>query len=209
MCFLPSFVGYAHMYYNISAFTCIIIYRHLPPTTPDDRGEKKSRAFAKLMCQGKVRAALRLLSHTTHAGVLSLNQEINGKKVRDTLKDKHPPAQPAHSNTLLPESARTQEHHPILFDSINGHLIRSVCLRVQGSAGPSDLDAGDWRRICTAFNDVSRALCDALAALTKRICTSIVDPSGLSAFITCRLIPLDKQPGVRPIGICEVIRRIV
>ena len=184
-------------------------YNTIPPTTLDDRDEKKSRTFAKLMFQGKVRAALRLLSHTTHPGVLSLNQEINGKQVREILKDKHPPAQSAHSHTLLPESAQSQKYHPILFDSINGQLMRSVCLRVQGSAGSSGLDAAYWRRMCTAFNDMSRALCDALAALTKRICTSIVDPSGLSAFIACRLIPLNKQPGVRPIGICEVIRRIV
>ena len=31
-----------------------------------------------------------------------------------------------------------------------------------------------------------------------------VDPKGLFAFVACRLIPLNKNPGVRPIGIGEV-----
>ena len=31
----------------------------------------------------------------------------------------------------------------------------------------------------------------------------------LEAFVACRLVPLDKCPGVRPIGIAETIRRII
>ena len=36
-----------------------------------------------------------------------------------------------------------------------------------------------------------------------------MDHKGLSAFLACRLIALDKCPGVRPIGICETARRII
>ena len=36
-----------------------------------------------------------------------------------------------------------------------------------------------------------------------------MDPNGLGSFTACRLIALDKMPGVRPIGIGEVSRRIV
>ena len=43
----------------------------------------------------------------------------------------------------------------------------------------------------------------------RKISTSYVDPSGLVAYTACRLIPLDKNPGVRPIGVGEVLRRIV
>ena len=45
--------------------------------------------------------------------------------------------------------------------------------------------------------------------MTKCISTEHVDPSGLTAFIASRLIPLDKQPRVGPIGISEITRRII
>ena len=46
-------------------------------------------------------------------------------------------------------------------------------------------------------------------AVGRRFCTEFVDPSALQALLACQLIPLNKRPGVRPIGICEVLRRIL
>ena len=65
------------------------------------------------------------------------------------------------------------------------------------------------RRLCTAFGEKSNELCSAIAAFAKRIRTTYVDPSSLMAYTSCCLVPLDKCPGVRPVGTGEVVHRIV
>lgn len=99
--------------------------------------------------------------------------------------------------------------HPIIYSAINRKAIRDAALNTQDAAGPSGMDAASWRRICTAFQGASDELCDALASCACRLASSSVDPVSLEAFLACRLMPLDKQPGVRPIGIGEVVRRII
>ena len=58
--------------------------------------------------------------------------------------------------------------------------------------------------------DQSTNLCDSLAILTKRLCTEYVDPLTIEPILASRLIPLDKgNDEVRPIGVGEVIKRII
>jgi hypothetical protein len=53
-------------------------------------------------------------------------------------------------------------------------------------------------------------LCTILDILVARkICSTYVDPEPLKPLNACRLVALDKCPGVRPIGIGEVPRRII
>ena len=42
-----------------------------------------------------------------------------------------------------------------------------------------------------------------------RLCTKFISPDVLAFFLSCRLIVLDKCPGVCPIGVGEVARRII
>ena len=48
-----------------------------------------------------------------------------------------------------------------------------------------------------------------MAKLTKKLCSSHVDPRAISALTACRLIALDKHPGVRPIGVSETLRCLI
>ena len=92
--------------------------------------------------------------------------------------------------------------------SDSGHS-NTAALHDPSLLGPSGLDAQAWRRMCTSFKSASANLCAALANVGKRIATTAVHPDGLAAFVACRLIPIDKCPGVRPIGVGEVPRRII
>ena len=179
------------------------------------QNKQTARNFAKLVMEGKMRAALRLLSQDNNGGPLPLDSQVeaNGthKSVRDILQEKHPSQQHAKLTALIdPDTQQpTNEPHPILFEKIDGQLIRGMALRTDGTAGPSGMDAAAWKRMCTSFNTASNELCDAMAAMARKLCSKYVDPRGISAFVACRLIALDKRPGVRPIGIGETARRII
>ncbi|EDO37442.1 predicted protein [Nematostella vectensis] len=73
-------------------------------------------------------------------------------------------------------------------------------------------DANGFRRMLASksFKKSSTSLCDAIATLAKKLCTELVDPATIEPILANRLIPLDKGNGeVRPIGVGEIIRRII
>ena len=51
-------------------------------------------------------------------------------------------------------------------------------------------------------------LCNSSAAVAHHLCID-VDSAELMAFVACRLISLDKKPGVQPIGVGEIPWRII
>ena len=66
-----------------------------------------------------------------------------------------------------------------------------------------------WRQLYTCFKGASRGLCNSLATVAQRICSSYVDPSAVAPLLACRLIALNKNPSIRPIDIGDTARRII
>ena len=64
------------------------------PTQANRSNEQRSRTFAKLMMEGKVKAAIRLLSDDSRGGVLTpdylLSTNPENETVLDSLLKKHP-----------------------------------------------------------------------------------------------------------------------
>ena len=102
-----------------------------------------AQTFAKLMFKGNVKAALRLISEQQKGDYLHLDGKVNSDSsnttpctVREALRLKHPLRQPAPANAIY-SSADLPTVHPVLFESIDGALIRRAALRTNGAAGPS------------------------------------------------------------------------
>ena len=126
------------------------------------------------------------------------------------MAQKHSQGQVAAADALLETGCYNPPcYDPILFEQLTGDLIKRAALHTHGAAGPSGVDAYAWRRLCSSFGSASMALCNSLAAIVRRLCTQDVDSAELMAFVACRLIPLDKKPGVWPIGVGDVPRRII
>ena len=176
-------------------------------------GESQTaRSFQELDAIGNVKAVLRLVSEQTDSGCLILEDlQPDGESVKKHLQDKHPPGRPATASALSKEPPAPQPH-PVIYDQIDSPLVQATVQGLSGSAGPSGFDAKGWKRVCSFFHSIFDDTVKggtAIAKATRRLCSSYIDPEGISALVACRLIALDKNPGIRPIGIGMTLRRLM
>ena len=167
--------------------------------------QNKAKIFANLVMTGQVNSALRCLSDDQGGGILPLSDDV-----MEQLKGKHPEPQGVQLGSLL--FGPIEDVSDTLYHEINGDMVRDAALRTKGSGGPSCVDANGFRRIltCKSFKRSGSELCEAIASMTRRLCTDYVNPRGLEVILANRLIPLDKGEGaVRPNGVGKVLRRIM
>ena len=92
---------------------------------------EKTRSFAKLMMEGKVKSALRMVANDECGGVLPHTDEV-----LQSLKGKHPTRKQAtHTALVALTSPPELVPHIILFDmQLYAELIRKVSLKTEGAA---------------------------------------------------------------------------
>ena len=128
--------------------------------------EHLAKTFAKLIFEGKVKAAMRLLDEQGSTGVLPLSQSTINE-----LKRKHPEANEADPSVLI--DGQMPYVDPVMFCNITESTILKSALRTKGSSGPSGLDTDGWRRILVSknFGNVGKDLRCALATFARKVST--------------------------------------
>ena len=156
--------------------------------------EEISRTFTKLVFQGKISAAIKMLNKENSTGLLNLSDEVLTQ-----LKEKHPAPAEIEEECLVHDPEDLVP--PGIFDLINEQRIYDTALKTKGSAGPSGMDAELYRRILCSKNFATegKMLREEIDIFTRNLLKYNYHPSLLEGYTTCRLIPLDKNPGVRPI----------
>ena len=166
------------------------------------------KMFNNFISRGKIRKASPVFSDEHKGGLLAPTDLIDDRPVFEILRDKHPDGQPLEPNCIQSEHQHRLSYHIAAFDKINARVVRKHAMKTHDSAWPSGLDADDWPSLLYAFGRTSTNLCNLVAKFAKKLATSIIPPDDLTAYNGCHLVALDKCPGVRPIGIGEVMRRI-
>ena len=166
------------------------------------------KVFSNLMLKGQVRSAVRWLTERqSKGGVLDPSSCVDNtqKTVFDILKEKHPEPSQSCPQAFLPST-----NLPTLTDlDITSAHIAAAAKRIEGSAGPGGSTATHWQAFLLHYGTHSAKLRDAVAELARRLSNKIVDWKDIRALMSSRLIALDKCPGVRPIAIGEILRRII
>ena len=164
------------------------------------------------MTQGKVKAALRLLSDKEKGTQLQLDIQICHEN------NSLPPLYVMSSSRnilnlqiqrLISQSSTLPIPHPVICDTPNGTTIHNAAVCTTGSAGPTGVDAKRWRHLCTSFQSASANLCARLASVARKLFTTYVDPQSITPLLASCLIALDKCAGVRQIGVSETPRQII
>ena len=156
------------------------------------------------MSKENVNGALKLLANSMSNGILPLSNIT-----LDLLKRKHTEPREPSSETLLQGPFRPI--HPVAYDDISETLVMQAAMLTKGGSGPSLLNADGWRRILTSwqFGNSSCNLRKAFANFIRKLCSEALQyTQSLEAFTANRLIPLDKNPSLKPISVGEVLRRI-
>ena len=166
------------------------------------RPEVLNRKVNERVMLGDMKGALKLVENQSQrGGILPLNADVVSR-----LKELHPEAIPPSDEVL--SRGPPPNVLSVVFEPINGQLIRSCAIRSSGSCGVSGGDAAMWKQFLCSHGMHSDMLCEAMALHARSLCQEIHDPRSLEAFLANRLVPLDKNPGVRPVGIGEMPRRI-
>jgi hypothetical protein len=176
---------------------------------PDD--ETLARAFNARVLSGRLHSAVRNLTNRGGGGVLAADGVCTktGRPVLEVLQGKHPelrdPVSVGEQDGAFEPYDATPTAIPV---DITAEVVETVATKLSGAAGLGGTDAVDLRNWLLRFGRESEAFRTEMARWASWLANSSPPWAAYRAMMACRLVALDKQPGVRPVGIGEIYRRL-
>lgn len=174
--------------------------------------EEMARRYHNNMLSGRARQAVRHLTNRDTGGVLSPD-DIDIKShlpVIDVPRSKHPdqrvPNLEIGDHLSFEEYPNVPDVVPLC---VSGEAIAITATKLTGGAGPSGIDSTDLKNWLLRFGLQSEGLRNEMTKWTEWLSHGDHPFPAIRALMAGRLVALDKQPGVRPIGIGEVCRRLM
>lgn len=172
----------------------------------------RARAFNGKVLSGRLRQAVQALTRGDKGGVLQPDENCTktGRPVLEILREKHPKMRiqdlDAADRSCFEPYDRTPQPLPV---EITAEDVEEIASRLSGAAGPGGTDSVDLRNWLLRFGVESEGLRRCMARMTEWIANEAPPWAAIRALMACRLVALDKMPGVRPVGIGEIYRRLM
>ena len=181
---------------------------YLNASRREETVEHRAQTYHSLVLRGKLRSAVRWITEQETGGVLQPGNrcEKTGDQVLEVLRAKHPEAQTPTAACLTSYTGCPPELTPV---DITDDTVTAVAGRLLGGARPGGTDSVLLQHWLLWFG--------AASAEIRRIVRDFVEWLGNGwppwasylALISGRMIALDKQPGIRPVGVGETWRRLI
>jgi len=130
--------------------------------------------------------------------------------VLEVLQSKHPAMR---EPPTLGDPDGVFEPYPSVPDIVptvvTSDIVKEVSSKLSGTAGPGGTDSKAIKTWLLRYGAESHTLCSKMAAFTKWLANAHPPWAAYRALMACRLVALDKQLGVCPLGISEIYRRLL
>jgi hypothetical protein len=128
----------------------------------------------------------------------------NGLPIADVLESKHQHARSPDAN-VLPHYKHVPEFIEV---NITEDAVEKTARKLSGGSGLGGVDSYTLKHWLLGFGRVSRALRNTVADFVSWLANDIPPWAAMRALRADRLIALEKNPGVRPVGIGETWSRL-
>ena len=176
----------------------------------EEENKAVARSFQETVLSGKLRQSVRRSTDREGGGCLLPDDQCTkiGRPIVEFLREEHPdmcvPPVENPTGAAFEEYKEVLETVPIDFTEDD---VTRVASKFSGTAGTMGAEAIELRNCLLRFGCASEELRVVVARLIDWMANSSPPWDAYRALMACRLVALDKWPGVRPVGIGDTLHQ--